>query len=174
MNQYFSRLERLDVLVNNAGICRDTLLLKMSERDWDDVIAVNLTGAAACSREAVKLMSRAGGGHLIHIGSWAPRQGNAGQSNYSAAKAGLIALSQSLAKEYGTRNIRSHVILPGYLPTKLNAHLPGTVQESVLQAHVLGRLNTVEEAAAFAVFLSATCNTSGQVFQLDSRVAAWT
>ncbi len=169
---YFSQIERLDLLVNNAGLLRDASMLKMSEEDFDSIVDVNLKGAFLCTQAALKLMSRQREGHIINIGSYSALSGPFGQSNYAAAKAGLIALTQSTAKEYGARNVRANCVLPGFLDTQMTRHLlqDAAWHEQLLAQHILGRLNTPKDAARFIVMLHSMPNVSGQVFQLDSRV----
>jgi NAD(P)-dependent dehydrogenase (short-subunit alcohol dehydrogenase family) len=169
-------LGRLDLLIHNAGITRDTLMLKMTEAEFSDVLAVHLKGAFLCSQAALNLMVKQRAGHIIHIGSYSALSGPAGQANYAAAKAGLIALTQSIAAEYGARGIRANCVLPGFLETKMTQHLlvEEAQRQRVLSAHTLGRLNTPEDAARFIAFLHTMPNISGQVFQLDSRISRWT
>jgi 3-oxoacyl-[acyl-carrier protein] reductase len=173
---FFAQIDRLDLLINNAGIFRDASLLKMSEEDFDAVLDVNLKGAFLCTQAALKLMSRQREGHIINIGSYSALSGPAGQANYAAAKAGLIALTQSTAKEYGSRNIRANCLLPGFLETKMTRHLLEDAEwkEQLLSQHTLGRLNTPQDAARFILMLHAMPAVSGQVFQLDSRIHRWT
>lgn len=172
---YFARLDRLDLLVNNAGLLRDAPIAKMNAEEFDSVVDVNLKGAFLCTQAALKLMSRQREGHIINIGSYSALSGPAGQSNYAAAKAGLIALTQSTAREYGARNVRANCILPGFLETKMTRHLlqDATFTEQLLAQHTLGRLNTPQDVARFISALHAMPNVSGQVFQLDSRVRRW-
>jgi 3-oxoacyl-[acyl-carrier protein] reductase len=162
--------------VNNAGIFRDAPLVKMTDEDFEAVLDVNLKGAFLCTQAALKLMSRQREGHIINIGSYSALSGPAGQANYAAAKAGLIALTQSTAKEYGPRNIRANCLLPGFLETKMTRHLleDAAWKESLLSQHTLGRLNTPQDAARFILMLHAMPAVSGQVFQLDSRIHRWT
>lgn len=173
---FFANMKHIDLLVNNAGVCRDASVAKMTEADFDHVIDVNLKGAFLVSQAAVKLMSKQRHGHIVNIGSYSALSGPAGQTNYAAAKAGLIGLTQSLAKEYGARNVRVNCVLPGFLETKMTRHLleDATFRESLSSTHALGRLNTPEDVARFIVFLQTMENVSGQVFQLDSRVRRWT
>ena len=168
-------LGRLDLLIHNAGITRDALMLKMKEAEFSDVLDVHLKGAFLCTQAALKLMVKQRAGHIIPIGSYSALSGPAGQANYAAAKAGLIALTQSIAAEYGARGIRANCVLPGFLDTKMTQHLLAdeTQRERVLAAHTLGRLNTPEDAARFIAFLHTMPNVSGQVFQLDSRISRW-
>lgn len=173
---FFADVKRIDLLVNNAGVCRDVALVKMEEAEFDHVVDVNLKGAFLVSQAAVRLMARQRCGHIVNIGSYSALSGPAGQTNYAAAKAGLIGLTQSLAKEYGARNVRVNCVLPGFLETRMTRHLLENDEwhEELMNAHALGRLNTPEDAARFIVFLHSMENVSGQVFQLDSRVRRWT
>ena len=169
-------LGQLDLLIHNAGITRDSLLLKMSETEFSDVLNVHLKGAFLCSQAALKIMIKQRQGHLIQIGSYSALCGPTGQANYAAAKAGLIALTQSLAAEYGPRGIRANVILPGFLDTKLTRHLldDEAQHQRILSDHTLGKLTTPEDTASFIAFLHTLPAISGQVFQLDSRISRWT
>ncbi len=172
---FFGNLKQIDLLVNNAGLFRDVPVVKMGEEEFDQVVDVNLKGAFLVSQAAVKLMAKQRHGHIVNIGSYSAMSGPFGQTNYAAAKAGLIGLTQSLAKEYGARNIRVNCVLPGFLETKMTRHLlqDAAFRENLLNAHALGRLNTLEDAARFIVFLHTMENVSGQVFQLDSRGRRW-
>ncbi|MEI9998044.1 MAG: SDR family NAD(P)-dependent oxidoreductase [Verrucomicrobiota bacterium] len=174
VDAYFSRLDRLDVLIANAGLTRDGALASLSAADFDEVLGANLRGAFLCARAALRLMVRQRGGHVLLIGSRAGKHGTRGQSAYAAAKAGLVGLGQSLAREYGARNIRCNVVLPGFLQTKFVAHVPEKRLEEIRAEHVLGRLNTVENAARAIAFLARLDHVSGQVFTLDSRMDRWT
>ncbi|MGV3659744.1 MAG: SDR family oxidoreductase [Prosthecobacter sp.] len=163
----------LDLLINNAGLCRDMSVAKMTEADFAAVVDVNLKGAFLVSQAAVKVMCRQRQGHIVNIGSYSALSGPFGQANYAAAKAGLIGLTQSLAKEYGARNVRANCVLPGFIETKMTRHLLADEAWTarLLEGHALGRLNTPLDAARFVAFLHTTMpHVSGQVFQLDSRV----
>ena len=172
---FFANVKQLDLLVNNAGVCRDVSVGKMSDEDFDQVVDVNLKGVFLVSQAAVKLMAKQRSGHIVNIGSYSALSGPAGQANYAAAKAGLIGLTQSIAKEYGARNVRANCVLPGFLETKMTRHLleDAAWREELMKTHALGRLNTPQDAARFIVFLHGLENVSGQVFQLDSRVRRW-
>ncbi len=172
---FFAGVKQLDLLINNAGVCRDISAAKMTEEQFDHVVDVNLKGVFLVSQAAVKLMSRQRHGHLVNIGSYSALSGPAGQANYAAAKAGLIGFTQSIAKEYGARNIRANCILPGFLETKMTRHLleDAAWREHLLSQHALGRLNTPQDVARFITFLHSMEKISGQVFQLDSRVRRW-
>ena len=174
VSDYFRQIPRLDLLINNAGVIDDGLLLGLSEERFSRVLEVNLTGAFRCARAAVKLMSKQRAGHVVNIGSFAALSGTMGQANYAAAKAGLIGLTQSLAQEYGARGVRCNCVLPGFIDTKMTRHLLDQRRPEILATHALGRLNTVEDAARFIVSLESFAHVSGQVFQLDSRISAWT
>lgn len=172
---FFATVKQIDLLVNNAGMCCDVSIAKMEESEFDKVVDVNLKGAFLVSQAAVKLMAKQRHGHIVNIGSYSALSGPAGQANYAAAKAGLIGLTQSIAKEYGARNVRANCVLPGFLETKMTQHLLKNDEwrEELMNAHALGRLNTPQDAARFIVFLHSLENVSGQVFQLDSRVRRW-
>lgn len=170
VTSFFAKVPKLDLLINNAGILQDKPVALMSAEAWDAVMEVNLAGAFRCSRAAVKLMSRARSGHIINISSFAALNGTEGQANYAAAKAGLIALTQSTAKEYGARNVRCNCVLPGFLETKMTRPVLEQNRDRVLAAHALGQLNTTADAARFIVQLDGFPMISGQVFQLDSRI----
>jgi 3-oxoacyl-[acyl-carrier protein] reductase len=171
---FFTETERIDLLINNAGNRDDALCSKMTVEQWDRVMTTNLRGAFLCSQAAALKMMKRRAGHIINIGSFAARAGNFGQPNYSAAKAGMIGLTQSMARELGKRNVRVNCILPGFLETNFSAGMRAEFKEDARQTHELGRFNTVEHAARFIAFLDTMPFTSGQVFQLDSRVARWT
>lgn len=172
---FFASLERVDLVVNQAGVIDDGWVVKMTVEQFEGVVDVSLTGAFRCVREALKLMSRQRGGHLIQVGSFAAIQGTFGQANYAAAKAGLIGLTKSMAQEYGARNVRSNCVLPGLLETRMTAELLRDAERraELESRHALGRFNTVEDAARFIVMLDTMQHVSGQVFQLDSRVGRW-
>ena len=175
VEKFFSGITSLDLLINNAGVIADGYLTQMSERDYDRVMDVCLKGAFLCSQKAMWLMAKKRNGHIINIGSFSALYGTAGQTNYAAAKAGLIGLTKSLAAEYGSKNVRTNCVLPGLLETKMTAHLMSDParKDDLVKRHLLRRLNTVEDAARFIVFLYTMKNVSGQVFQLDSRISRW-
>jgi 3-oxoacyl-[acyl-carrier protein] reductase len=155
-------------------VTADALSWQLSEEDWDRVLAVNLKGAFLCAQAALRPILRQRNGHIINIGSFSGRAGQLGQANYAAAKAGLIGLTESLAKEVGSRNVRVNAVLPGVLPTSMTAKLSEAQLAEYAAANALGRINSLTEVAQFIVFLATMQNVSGQVFQLDSRIARWT
>jgi 3-oxoacyl-[acyl-carrier protein] reductase len=171
---YFAKLEGIDVLIANAGLTRDGAMTSLTTKDFDEVIDANLRGAFLCTRAALKFMVRQRSGHIVLIGSRAARCGTRGQSAYAAAKAGLVGFAQSTAKEYGPRNVRCNVVLPGFLETRMTAALPAQRREDVRAEHALGRFNTAANAARFIAFLAKLDHVSGQVFTLDSRIDRWT
>lgn len=172
VSDFFKALPRLDLLINNAGLVLDKPVALMSSAAWDQVIDVNLSGAFRCARAAIELMARQRAGHIVNIGSFAALAGTEGQANYAAAKAGLIALTQSIAREYGGRNVRCNCVLPGFLETKMTRTVLEAHRERVLATHALGTLNTTGDAARFIVQLDTFPHISGQVFQLDSRISS--
>ena len=174
VTQILSHWQRLDLLINNAGNTADSLVNQLTDEDWQRVLDVNLKGAFLCSQAVLRPMLRQRDGHILNVASLSARTGNRGQANYAAAKAALLGLTTSLAKEVGSRNVRVNAILPGVLPTPMTASLTPDQLEAFAAANALGRLNDLAEVARFAAFLAGTRNISGQFFQLDSRIARWT
>ncbi len=144
----------LSVLVNNAGITKDGLILRMKDEDFDRVIQTNLRGAFICVREAAKIMSRQRHGRIINISSVVGQMGNAGQINYASAKAGLIGLTKSAAKELAGRNITVNAIAPGFIETDMTAGLPDDVRAAYVEAIPLKRLGSAQDIADAAAFLA--------------------
>ena len=165
--------ERVDVLVNNAGVAHDAALPQMEDEAWEQVLAVNLKGAFLCAQAVSRAMVKQRDGHIINVSSFSGRAGQRGQANYAAAKAGQFGLTTALARELGSRNVRVNAILPGVLPTRMTASRSTDEMQQFAAANALGRINSVEEVARFIVFLAGTQNISGQLFQLDSRIAPW-
>ncbi len=160
---------RVDILVNNAGITRDTLLLRMSTEQWDSVIDANLKGAFLCSRAASKIMLRQKSGRIVNIASVNGLRGSAGQTNYSASKAGLIGFSRSLAKELASRGITVNVVAPGFIDTQMTDAFEGEAREQLLKMIPLGRFGQAEDVgAAVAFFASPSASyITGQVLTVD-------
>ncbi len=148
------RLGRIDVLVNNAGMTIDNLVLRLSTEDWDRVLAVNLRGTFACTRAAARTMLRARYGRIVNITSVIGETGNAGQSAYAAAKAGLVGFTKSVARELAQRNITVNAVAPGFIDTEMVAGLPDAVRAEYLKRIPAGRLGTVEEVADAVAFLT--------------------
>jgi 3-oxoacyl-[acyl-carrier protein] reductase len=174
VDEVLARWRRLDVLINNAGVTNDQASFQMNDDAWDQILEVNLKGAFLCSQAACRPMMKQRSGHIIYISSFSGRAGQRGQANYAAAKAGLFGLTASVARELGSRNVRANAVLPGVLPTKMTASLSEADLQRFAQDNTLGRINSLEEVARFVVFLAGTKNISGQIFQLDSRIASWT
>ncbi|MGC8885652.1 MAG: SDR family NAD(P)-dependent oxidoreductase [Verrucomicrobiia bacterium] len=165
---------RLDVLINAAAVVVDKLVANMAEEDWDRVLDVNLKGVKNCSREAIGIMERQGGGHIMNFSSVSALAGRVGQANYAASKAAVIGFSQSLAREVGRLNIRVNIILPGIIFSEMTDKLHKEQLNRLIGENVLLRTTTAEEIARFCLFLASTQNISGKIFQLDSRIQRWT
>jgi 3-oxoacyl-[acyl-carrier protein] reductase len=167
------RFGRLDILVNNAGVTRDGLLMKMKDQDWDAVLATNLRSVFLMSRAAVRPMLRQRGGRIITITSIAGLDGNAGQTNYAAAKAGIVGFTKSLAKEIGGRGITVNAVAPGYIPTDLTRDLPTALLDEARRLTPLGRLGTAEDVAGAVAFLASgdAAFITGQVLRVDGGMA---
>jgi 3-oxoacyl-[acyl-carrier protein] reductase len=148
------RFGRIDVLVNNAGIARDQLLLRMKREDWDAVLATNLTGAFLCTQAVVKTMVRQRTGRIVFIGSVVGQMGNAGQANYAASKAGLIGFARALARELASRNVTVNVVAPGLIDTDMTRALTERVKGDWSTQIPLGRLGTPDDVAAAVAFLA--------------------
>jgi 3-oxoacyl-[acyl-carrier protein] reductase len=159
--------------VNNAGITRDNLLLRMSEDDWDNVLDTNLKSAYLCSKAAARMMIRSRQGCIVNIASVAALSGNPGQANYTAAKGGLIAFSKTLAKEFGSRNIRVNVVAPGFIETDMTAELSQEVRGQLAEKIALGRLGTPAEIATTVAFLCtpAAQYITGQIISIDGGLS---
>ncbi|MBO5769070.1 MAG: 3-oxoacyl-[Bacteroidales bacterium] len=169
VKQIVADFGRIDVLVNNAGITRDGLLLRMSEEQWDAVITVNLKSAFNFSHAVVPVMMRQKGGSIINMSSVVGVGGNAGQCNYSASKAGMIGLAKSIAKEMGAKGIRANAIAPGFIITEMTGQLSEEVKENWLKTIPLRRGGTPEDIANVATFLASDLSSyvTGQVIQVD-------
>jgi 3-oxoacyl-[acyl-carrier protein] reductase len=163
------RLGRLDVLVSNAGVSIDALLLRLKEEDFDRVLAVNLKGAVACARAAIKVMMRAKSGRVLFVSSVVGEMGNAGQTAYAASKAALLGVTKSLAKEYASRGITVNALTPGYIDTDMTNALSDEQRAAVVGAIPLGRTGTAAEIAAAAVYLASdeAAYVTGQVLRVN-------
>ena len=163
----------LDILVNNAGITRDTLIMMMSEADWDVIMSTNLKSTFNCSKAAVRHMMRKRYGRIINISSVAGQMGNAGQTNYSASKAGQIGFTKALAREVAARNITVNAIAAGYIETEIWANVPEEARKSVLSIIPLARKGEPEEIAYAVAFLASdqAAYITGQVLGVDGGMA---
>lgn len=165
--------EKIDILVNNAGITRDDLIIRMPEADWDAVINVNLKGGWNCSKAVVRGMMKKRYGRIVNIASVSGQVGQAGQTNYSASKAGLIGFTKALAREVATRGITVNAVAPGFIPTPLTESLPQELLDYILGMTPMGRMGTTEEIAAAVTFLVSpeASYITGQVLGVDGGMA---
>lgn len=157
------------ILVNNAGIAKDALFMRMKDEEWDDTLNTNLKGAALCSRAVVRPMMKAREGVIINLSSVVGQMGNAGQAAYSASKAGLIGLTKTLAKELASRNIRVNCIAPGFIDTEMTHDLPATAKEEMLKSIPMGRMGSGKEIADAVVWLCSAKSSyiTGQVLAVN-------
>ena len=156
---------KVDILVNNAGITKDTLMIRMSEQDWDSVISVNLKGTFLFTKAVARPMMKQRTGCIVNIASIIGLIGNAGQCNYAASKAGVIALTKSAAKELASRNVRVNAVAPGFIQTRMTDGLPEDVRKRMLDAIPMGRFGTPEDVANVVLFLTSDASSymTGQV-----------
>lgn len=160
---------RLDILVNNAGITRDTLMLKMSDQDWDLVLNVNLKGTFNFTKAAIRPMMKARYGKIVNIASVVGRMGNAGQANYSASKAGVIGLTKTSAKEFSSRNVNVNAVAPGYIATDMTEKISEEARKAFLDVIPLKRAGTPDDVASVVFFLCSSDSdyVTGQVINID-------
>lgn len=172
--EVLGKFGRIDILVNNAGITRDNLLLRMKDVDWEQVINTNLKGAFLCARAAAKAMLKQRWGRIINISSVVGLTGNAGQVNYASAKAGLIGLTKSLARELASRQITVNAIAPGFIETDMTKELAAEVRQAMLESIPLGRFGQPEDVAEAVVFLASdkASYITGQVLVVDGGMAS--
>ena len=163
------KFEKIDILVNNAGITRDNLLMRMTEEEWDSVIAVNLKGTYNCIRAATKTFVKQRSGKIINIASVVGQIGNISQVNYSASKAGVVGLTKTVAKELASRNITCNAIAPGFIETSMTNILSDQVKEKLLSMIPLKKLGQVEDIANMVLYLASEKANyiTGQVFNVD-------
>jgi 3-oxoacyl-[acyl-carrier protein] reductase len=165
----FTEHKRFDILVNNAGITRDNLMLRMSNDEFDDVISTNLRSVFVACRAVLRPMMRGKWGRIINIGSVAGLAGNPGQANYAAAKAGLVGLTRSIAKEMGAKSITANVVAPGFIQTDMTDVLPQQIKDAVIKVTPIGRFGQSEEIAAAVAYLTSDQAgfVTGQVLTVD-------
>jgi len=169
VNKILDKFAKIDILVNNAGITKDGLLLRMKEEDWDAVISVNLKGTFNCTKAVSRVMLKAHSGKIVNIASIIGIIGNPGQANYSASKAGIIALTKTTAKELASRSINVNAVAPGFIQTDMTAKLPEDVKQKMLAAIPLGRLGTPLDIANVCLFLASeeSAYITGQTIVVD-------
>jgi len=160
---------RVDILINNAGITKDGLLLRMKDEDWDSVMDINLKGVFLCSREAVKVMSGQRYGRIVNITSVAAFMGNPGQANYSASKAGIVGFTKTIAKEYAGRGVTANAVAPGFIQTAMTDVLSDKIKEEMKKLIPLGRFGTVEDVVNAVIFLASPASgyITGQVIHVN-------
>lgn len=168
VNEVLTEFGKIDILVNNAGITKDTLMLRMTEEQWDQVIQVNLKSVFNLTKHVLKPMLKNRGGSIINMGSVVGIFGNAGQANYAASKAGIIGFSKSIAKEVGSRNIRCNTVAPGFIETEMTDVLDEKTKQAYIDSIPLRRLGTGKEVADACVFLGSDMSLyiTGQVISV--------
>lgn len=166
---------KIDVLINNAGVTKDNLVLRMKEEDWESVMDINLKGAFVCTQKAFKHMMRARKGSIINISSVIGLMGNAGQANYAASKGGIIAFTKSCAKEFAPRNIRVNAIAPGFIETEMTAELPEEVRAEYAKVIPLGKMGSAAEVAQVCLFLASENSSyiTGQTIAVDGGLTMY-
>lgn len=169
LNKILDKFGKVDILVNNAGITKDNLILRMSQAEWDAVLNVNLKGTFNCIKAVSRPMVKQRAGRIVSIASIIGLMGNAGQANYAASKAGIIALTKTVAKELASRNITANAVAPGFIQTEMTAKLPEDVKAKMLQAIPLAKLGTPQDVANACLFLVSEDSSyiTGQVLTVD-------
>ena len=169
VNKTLDKFKKIDILINNAGITRDALIVRMSEQDFDSVIAVNLKGTFNCTKALAKVMMKQRYGKIVSIASIIGIMGNAGQANYAASKAGIIGITKSVAKELASRNVNVNAIAPGFIETDMTAKLPENVKSQMLAYIPLNRFGKASDVANLAMFLASDASSylTGQVIKID-------
>jgi len=173
VQKIIDKYKRVDILINNAGITKDNLLIRMSESDWDEVISINLKGVFNCSKVILKPMLKAKYGRIINISSIIGIIGNVGQANYAASKAGIIGFTKSIALEIATRGITVNAIAPGYIETDMTAQLNAATREEMLKKIPLGRFGNAQDVAGACLYLASdeANYITGQTIVVDGGMA---
>ncbi|MFZ7112567.1 MAG: 3-oxoacyl-[acyl-carrier-protein] reductase [Desulfatiglandales bacterium] len=171
-NDILKRFGKVDVLINNAGIVRDTLLMRMREEDWDDVLRVNLKSVFNCTRMVIRSMTRQRWGRIVNTSSVVGQIGNAGQTNYAASKAGIMAFTKSLAYEVASRGVTVNAVAPGFIDTDMTKPLPDKVKDYFLQKVLLGRIGQPDDVAEVAYWLctDAAGYMTGQIIHVNGGI----
>ncbi len=169
INKILDKMGKVDILINNAGITKDNLVLRMSQAEWDAVINVNLKGTFNCIKAVSRPMVKQRSGRIISIASIIGLMGNPGQANYAASKAGIIALTKTIAKELASRNINANAVAPGFIQTEMTAKLPEDIKKKMLEAIPLAKLGTPQDVANLCLFLASDESSyiTGQVITID-------
>ncbi|MBN3037825.1 MAG: 3-oxoacyl-[acyl-carrier-protein] reductase [Candidatus Omnitrophica bacterium] len=169
VNKTLDKLKKIDILINNAGITRDALLIRMKEEDWDKVLAVNLKGVFNCTKAVSKVMMKQRSGKIVSISSIIGLIGNVGQANYAASKAGIIGLTKSVAKELAPRGINVNAIAPGFIQTEMTASIPENIKAKMLERIPLGKFGQPQDVANLVMFLASekASYITGQVITID-------
>jgi len=169
VSQAVQEFGKIDILVNNAGITKDNLLIKMSPHDWQNVIDINLTGTFNCTKRVVKEMMKNKYGRIVNISSIMGIIGNAGQANYAASKAGIIAFTKSVAKEFGSRNITANVVAPGYIKSPMTDNLAENIKKAFFDKVIIKRFGKAEDISNAILFLASDLASyiTGQVLVVD-------
>jgi 3-oxoacyl-[acyl-carrier protein] reductase len=169
VNKTLDKFQKIDILINNAGITRDALIVRMSEQEFDSVIAVNLKGTFNCTKAVSRVMMKQRYGKIVSISSIIGIMGNAGQVNYAASKAGIIGITKSVAKELASRNVNVNAIAPGFIETDMTARLPENVKAQMLSLIPLNRFGKASDVADLAMFLASDASSyiTGQVIKID-------
>lgn len=170
----YKKMGGLNVLVNNAGITKDKLILRMKEEDWDQVLDINLKGVFNCTKNAVRYLLKAENGKLINLSSVVGVNGNAGQANYSAAKAGIVGFTKTMAKELASKGVCSNAIAPGFIDTEMTVELSESIKEGIINQVPLARFGKAEEVADLAAFLASDNANyiNGEVIKIDGGMGA--